>query len=114
VREAGEEADYTVPETGTFMFGDAMYIHANIPEENQYYAQVLVNECLDAATQSVLAEGGSIPVNPDAKIPEYYRQAPRIWPVTEEQVAEFALPIDMRLLAKNQDAWQGAFEEATR
>jgi hypothetical protein len=91
-----------------------MYIHDGIPDESKYYAQVFVNECLDAATQGVVAEGGSMPVNPEAELPDFMTENPRVWPVTEEQGAEVAVRPDMRLLAENQDAWQGSFEEAVR
>lgn len=114
VNEAGAKFEYTTPKEGVFLFGDAMYIHDGIPEESKYYAQVFVNECLEASVQAAVAEGGTIPVNPDAELPDFMVENPQVWPVTEEQAEEVAVRPDMRLLAENQDAWQGSFEEAVR
>jgi len=87
-QEAGAPVDYFVPDEGIYMTGDSFYIHKNIPAENAYYAQVFLNECLSAESQTMLAEElAVIPVNPDAQVTEEMAARPDVYPVTDEQVA---------------------------
>lgn len=113
--EAGAPVDYLVPEEGVFMIGDAFYIHRNIPDENAYYAQVFINECLSAEAQGVLAEQlAVIPVNPEAQVPAEMAARPDVFPVTEEQVADSAIVAPIPLMARYQEDWQSAFEAAVK
>lgn len=97
------------------MIGDAFYIHRNIPDENAYYAQVFINECLSAEAQGVLAEQlAVIPVNPEAQVPAEMAARPDVFPVTEEQVADSAIVAPIPLMARYQEDWQSAFEAAVK
>ena len=112
---AGAPVESVVPKEGALLLGDSVYIHKNIPDESAYYAQVFINECLTAENQTKIADAlGVIPVNPDATLPDYMKEAPRVFPVTEEQVAESAIVAPIAQMARNQDAWQAAFDAAVK
>jgi putative spermidine/putrescine transport system substrate-binding protein len=113
--EAGAPVANVVPDEGALLMGDAVYIHKGIPDESAYYAQVFINECLSTEAQTSLADTqGLIPVNPDATIPDYMAEEPRVFPVTEEQVEASAIVAPIPAMAANQDAWQAAFDEAVK
>lgn len=113
--EAGAPVANVVPEEGALLMADAVYIHKGIPDESAYYAQDFINECLSPEAQSSIAETqGLIPVNPDATIPDYMAQEPRVFPVTEEQIEASAIVAPIPAMAANQDAWQAAFDEAVK
>jgi putative spermidine/putrescine transport system substrate-binding protein len=112
---AGAPVANVVPKEGALILGDSVYIHKNIPPESAYYAQVFINECLTAENQTKIADAlGVIPVNPDATLPEYMKEEPRVFPVTEEQIAESAIVAPIPAMAKNQDQWQASFDEAVK
>src|SRR6185503_12705073 len=85
---AGAPVANVVPKEGALLLGDAVYIHKGIPDDSAYYAQVFINECLDAAQQTKIADAlGVIPVNPEASVPAYMKDEPKVFPLTEEQIS---------------------------
>jgi putative spermidine/putrescine transport system substrate-binding protein len=113
--KAGAPVANVIPKEGALILGDSVYIHKGIPDATAYYAQVFINECLSAENQTKIAEIlGVIPVNPEAKTPAYMEKEPRVFPVTEEQVAASAIIAPIPAMARNQDAWQAAFDEAVK
>jgi putative spermidine/putrescine transport system substrate-binding protein len=112
---AGAPVASVVPEEGALILGDSAYIHKNIPDESAYYAQVFINECLNAENQTKIADAlGVIPVNPEATLPAYMKKEPRVFPVTEEQIEESAIVAPIPAMARNQDEWQAAFDGAVK
>lgn len=113
--EAGAPVANVVPDEGALLLGDAVYIHKGIPDDSAYYAQVFINECLSAEQQTKIADSlGVIPVNPDATVPAYMTEEPRVFPVTEDQIAASAIVAPIPAMAKNQDAWQASFDQAVK
>ena len=112
---AGAPVANVVPKEGALILGDSVYIHKNIPDESAYYAQVFINECLTAESQTEIADKlGVIPVNPDATLPAYMKKEPRVFPVTEEQIEASAIVAPIPAMARNQDKWQASFDEAVK
>ena len=112
---AGAPVANVVPKEGALLLGDAVYIHKGIPDESAYYAQVFINECLGAEQQTKIADSlGVIPVNPDATVPGYMEKEPKVFPLTEDQIAASAILAPIPAMARNQDAWQSAFDQAVK
>ena len=113
--KAGAPVANVVPKEGALLMGDAVYIHKGIPDNSAYYAQVFINECLSAEQQTKIADAlGVIPVNPDASVPAYMKKEPRVFPLTEEQIADSAILAPIPAMARNQDAWQASFDQAVK
>jgi putative spermidine/putrescine transport system substrate-binding protein len=113
--KAGAPVANVVPKEGALLMGDAVYIHKGIPDNSAYYAQVFINECLSAEQQTKIADSlGLIPVNPNASVPAYMEKEPRVFPLTEEQIAASAILPPIPAMARNQDAWQASFDQAVK
>ena len=113
--EAGAPVANVVPKEGALLLGDAIYIHKGIPDNSAYYAQVFIDECLGAEQQTKIADAlGVIPVNPDATVPAYMEEEPRVFPLTEEQIEASAIIAPIPSMARNQDAWQASFDDAVK
>jgi putative spermidine/putrescine transport system substrate-binding protein len=113
--EAGAPVANVIPKEGALLLGDAVYIHKGIPDNSAYYAQVFINECLSAEQQTKIADSlGVIPVNPEASVPAYMKKEPRVFPLTEEQIADSAILAPIPAMARNQDAWQASFDQAVK
>ncbi|MDG4663689.1 PotD/PotF family extracellular solute-binding protein [Mycobacterium sp. 236(2023)] len=113
-QNAGAPVALVAPEDGIYVVGDAYYIHKGIPDENAYYAQVFANYLLDPEVQSVVADKlGLIPVNPEATVPAYMADNKAVFPRTAEDLeAVKAIVAPVPLMAKNDEAWQKAFDTA--
>lgn len=113
-QNAGAPVALVAPAEGIYVVGDAYYIHKGIPDENAYYAQVFANYLLDPDVQSTVAEKlGLIPVNPDATVPAYMSDNKAVFPRTAEDLeAVKAIVAPVPLMAKNDEAWQKAFDAA--
>ncbi|PRC45352.1 hypothetical protein C6A85_95605, partial [Mycobacterium sp. ITM-2017-0098] len=114
-QNAGAPVALVAPAEGIYVVGDAYYIHKGIPDENAYYAQVFANYLLDPEVQSIVAEKlGLIPVNPDATVPAYMADNKAVFPRSAEDLqAVKAIVAPVPLMAKNDEAWQKAFDAAT-
>lgn len=113
-QNAGAPVALVAPAEGIYVVGDAYYIHKGIPDENAYYAQVFANYLLDPDVQSTVAEKlGLIPVNPDATVPAYMSDNKAVFPRTADDLtAVKAIVAPVPLMAKNDEAWQKAFDAA--
>jgi putative spermidine/putrescine transport system substrate-binding protein len=113
-QNAGAPVALVAPSDGIYVVGDAYYIHKGIPDENAYYAQVFANYLLDPEVQSVVADKlGLIPVNPDATVPAYMADNKAVFPRSAEDLdAVKAIVAPVPLMAKNDEAWQKAFDAA--
>lgn len=113
-QNAGAPVALVAPSDGLYVVGDAYYIHKGIPDENAYYAQVFANYLLDPDVQSEVADKlGLIPVNPDATVPAYMTDNAAVFPRSAEDLAAVnAIVAPVELMAKNDEAWQKAFDGA--
>lgn len=113
-QNAGAPVALVAPSDGIYVVGDAYYIHKGIPAENAYYAQVFANYLLDPQVQSAVAEKlGLIPVNPAATVPAYMSDNKGVFPRSAEDLAAVkAIVAPVPLMAKNDEAWQKAFDAA--
>lgn len=111
---AGAPIAMVAPSDGLYVVGDAYYIHKGIPDANAYYAQVFANYLLDPEVQSVVADKlGLIPVNPEATVPAYMSDNKAVFPRSAEDLAAVkAIVAPIPLMAKNDEAWQKAFDAA--
>lgn len=111
---AGAPIKMVAPKNGLYVVGDSYYIHKGIPEANAYYAQVFANYVLDPDVQSAIADKlGFVPVNPEAKIPSYMSDDPSVFPRSPGDFkADNAILAPIPLMAKNDEAWQKAFDNA--
>jgi spermidine/putrescine-binding protein len=113
--KAGAPVANVIPKEGALILGDSVYIHKGIPPESAYYAQVFINECLSAPQQTKIADTlGVIPVNPNATLPAYMKKEPRVFPATEAEIKASAILAPIPAMARNQDAWQAAFDKAVK
>jgi putative spermidine/putrescine transport system substrate-binding protein len=113
-KNAGAPIALVAPTDGLYVVGDAYYIHKGIPDANAYYAQVFANYLLDPEVQSAVADKlGLVPVNPDAQVPSYMSENPGVFPRSAEDLAAVkAIMAPIPLMAKNDEAWQKAFDGA--
>lgn len=113
-QNAGAPIALVAPSDGLYVVGDSYYVHKGIPDENAYYAQVFANYLLDREVQSEVADRlGLIPVNLDATVPAYMAENPGVFPRTSEDLAAVkAIVAPVELMAKNDEAWQKAFDGA--
>ncbi len=113
-QNAGAPVALVAPTDGIYVVGDAYYIHKGIPDNNSYYAQVFANYLLDPEVQSVVADKlGLIPVNPDATVPTYMSDNKGVFPRSADDLkAVKAIVAPIPLMAKNDEAWQKAFDGA--
>lgn len=111
---AGAPVALVAPKDGLYVVGDAYYIHKGIPDANAYYAQVFANYILDPKVQSAVAERlGLVPVNPEAQVPTYMSDNPAVFPRSEADLkAVNAIVAPIPLMARNDEAWQKAFDSA--
>ncbi len=113
---SGAKLALVVPRDGMFLVADAYYIHKGIPPENYYYAQVFANYLYSAATQAYLAKDqGLLPSVPGTPVPAYMKKQPRAFPLTAAQIkAANGVVAPIPLIAKYNDQWQLAFENAIK
>jgi putative spermidine/putrescine transport system substrate-binding protein len=113
---SGAKLKLVVPKDGMFMVADGYYIHKGIPAANYYYAQVFANYLYSAATQAYLAKDqGLVPTVPGTPVPQYMKAQPRAFPLTAAEIkAANGVVAPIPLIAKYNDQWQLAFENAIK
>jgi spermidine/putrescine-binding protein len=113
---SGAKLALVTPRDGMFVVADAYYIHRGIPPENHYYAQVFANYLYSAATQAFLAKDqGLVPTVPGTPVPAYMKRQPKAFPLTAAQIkAANGIVAPIPLIAKYNDQWQLAFENAIK
>lgn len=114
-KKQGVPVAFAVPKEGVLLDGDAVWVNKNLPKDVTYYSQVFVNDLLDAQVQTKLAAvGGVMPVNLGATLPAVMKADPEVYPVTDDEIRRSAVPAPVGLMARNNDAWQAAYESALK
>lgn len=113
--EEGVPIAYATPKDGITAIGDSVYIHQNIPDNVAYWAEKFVNTILSPEVQTELAnELGGVPINPEATLPAYMKENPKLFPATAEELEKYAIPAPWNLMARHQEEWQSSYEEAIK
>lgn len=103
---------WIVPQEGSVVGTESFYVPVGLPEDVSYWAQVFINEVIDADNQSALAAAiGEAPVNMNATIPDFMVGDPA-FPVTNEDIEKYGIVIPVELDARNRDRWQAAYSAA--
>ena len=103
---------WIVPEEGSVVSFESLYVPAGLPEDVSYWAQVFINEVLSAENQARIAAGiGEAPVNLKAELPDFMRGDPA-FPVTAEDIARYGIVVPVEVEARNRDRWQAAYTAA--
>jgi spermidine/putrescine transport system substrate-binding protein len=113
---SGAKLALVAPRDGMFIVADAYYIHKGIPPENHYYAQVFANYLYSPQTQAFLAKDqGLMPTVGGTPVPAYMKKQPKAFPLTGAQIkAANGIVAPIPLIAKYNDQWQLAFENAIK
>jgi spermidine/putrescine-binding protein len=104
------------PDEGMVIVADSYYIHKNIPDDVYYYAQVFADYLLDPKVQEAWANQlGFVPVNSKAEVPSFMTEHPDVFPRTTGEIeAVNGVIAPVPIMARNQDAWQSAFDAAVK
>ncbi|MCU1457246.1 MAG: transporter, periplasmic solute-binding protein [Actinomycetia bacterium] len=112
LQQAGVDVGYVVPKEGAVLTGDAMYVPRNLPKDTTYWAQVFINEVIDAKLQSQwTANVSTVPTNRNATPAAAFANDPA-FPFTSAQIKKYAIPEPDDLAARNTDAWQSKYTAA--
>lgn len=105
VRDGGVNVKWVVPKEGAGLLADSMYVCKGLPDDVTYYAQVFINKVIDAKIQTQWCEKvGTVPTNKNAKPAEFMLGDPA-FPFTDEEIAKYAIPEPVAVVAENFDAW---------
>lgn len=108
----GVDVGWIVPTEGAVLTGDAMYVPAGLPDDVSYYAQVFINEVIDAQLQTEwCAAVSTVPTNEGASVAPELEGDPA-FPFTQDEIDEFAIPMPDDLAARNADEWQERYTAA--
>lgn len=112
LREDGMNIKWVVPEEGVSLTNDSLYVPGGLPDDVTYWSQVFINTWLEQEIQTEFCETmGVIPVNAEAGLADYMMDDPA-FPFTDEEIAEYAIPVPLEVTARNQDDWQGKYVAA--
>ena len=101
-----------VPSGGVSLSGDSLYIPKGLPDNVTYWSQVFVNEVIGAQAQTEFCKTiGAVPTNVDATISDFMVGNP-VYPFTDAELAEFAIPVINSVYAENRDIWIEAMTNA--
>ncbi|MFM8515936.1 MAG: PotD/PotF family extracellular solute-binding protein [Actinomycetota bacterium] len=101
-----------VPTEGAMLSADSLYIPTGLPDNVTYWAQVLVNEMIDAKNETAFCDAiAAIPTNSGASPPASLAGQPA-FPFTDEEIAKYAVPVINSVYAENRDAWIEAMTNA--
>lgn len=94
-----------VPTEGASLSSDALYIPKGLPDNVTYWAQVFVNEVLDANNQTTFNQAiATVPTNVSATPADFMKGNPA-FPFTDEELSKYAVPVVNSVYAANRDAW---------
>ena len=112
LEDAGVKVDWMVPKEGVTLARDSLYVPRGLPEDVTYWAQKFVNYVIDAETQTKLtAKTGTVPTNGKAE-PRKDLIGDPAFPFTDAEIEQYAIPMDTRLAARNDDEWQSRYAAA--
>ena len=101
-----------VPTGGVSLSGDSLYIPKGLPDNVTYWSQVFVNEVIGAQAQTEFCKTiGAVPTNVDATLSDFMVGNP-VYPFTDAELAEFAIPVINSVYADNRDQWIEAMTNA--
>jgi putative spermidine/putrescine transport system substrate-binding protein len=105
VKDGGVNVKWVVPKEGAGLLADSMYVCRGIPDDATYYAQVFINKVIDAKLQTQWCEKvATVPTNKNAK-PAKFMLGDPAFPFTEDELAKYAIPEPVAVVAENFDAW---------
>jgi putative spermidine/putrescine transport system substrate-binding protein len=103
---------WKVPTSGSSLSSDCMYVPTGLPDNVTYWAQVFVNEVIDAQNQTAFNQAiSAVPTNADAT-PADFMQGDPAFPFTDEEIAKYAVPVVNSVYAEHRDEWIEAFTVA--
>ena len=74
---------------------------------------VFINEILSVPNQEMIARNiGEVPVNLNAKLPDFMKDDPAAFPFTEEDFEKYAIVVPVEASARNKNDWQAAYTAA--
>jgi spermidine/putrescine-binding protein len=112
LQQANVPVEWIVPKQGAVLTGDAMYVPKHLPSNVTYYAQMFINEVIDAQMQTAwTANVVTVPTNSKAKASSFM-QSNEAFPFTNAQIKKYAIPEGLNLAARNADSWQASFTAA--
>jgi putative spermidine/putrescine transport system substrate-binding protein len=112
LKDAGVDIGWVVPKEGAVLTGDAMYVPKNLPADVTYWAQVFINEVIDAGLQTQwTAKVSTVPTNSKASPAPFMRGDPA-FPFTQAEIDKYAIPEPDDLAARNTDLWQAKWTAA--
>jgi putative spermidine/putrescine transport system substrate-binding protein len=112
MRKGGVKAEWVVPKEGTPLTVDSVYVPRGLPAETEYWAQVFVNDWLEAKTQTAFCGSvGVVPVNKDASPADFMKGDPA-FPFSDDEIAKYTIPVPLEPTARHQDEWQAAYTAA--
>lgn len=104
--------DWIVPKEGAVLTGDGMYVPKNLPSDVTYWAQVFVNEVIDARLQTQwTGKVETVPTNLGAT-PAAFMKGNPAFPFTAAEIEKYAIPEPLAAAAKNGDGWQANYTAA--
>lgn len=104
---------WVVPQEGSVVSFEALYVPRGLPADTTYYAQVFIDTVLEAAVLTDLAAAlGQVPTNPRSKPDQRFLSDPAAFPFTQEDFDKYAILVPPDVSLRNGDAWQAAYSAA--
>lgn len=114
LEDAGVEVSWLVPQEGVTYASDSMYVAAGLPDDVAYWSQVFIDHVIEADNLTTwTAATGVIPTNTNSQPREDMIGDPA-FPFTDEEIAEYGIPIPLDTAARLHDEWQERYEAAIR
>jgi putative spermidine/putrescine transport system substrate-binding protein len=108
----GVNVAWTVPKEGATLTGDAMYLPKNLPDDVAYYAQMFINEVIDAQMQTQwTAKVQTVPTNSNSEPASFMKDDPA-FPFSQAQIDKYAIVQPVKLSAEHTDEWQAKWTAA--
>jgi len=114
LQDAGVDVGWLVPEEGVTYASDSMYVPTGLPENVEHWSQVFINHVIEADNLTNWTnEVGVIPTNSNSQPREDMINDPA-FPFTDEEIAEYGIPIPLDTAARLTDEWQERYEASIR
>lgn len=113
--EQGVPIKAAVPKEGAVLDRDCYYVLNNLPDEVTYYAQVFCNYMVSKEAQTaIMSKNKVVPVNLDVELSKEMQADPRVYPFTEDEVAEVGIIPTPSVAAKHDADWQAQYDRAVK
>jgi len=104
---------WVVPEEGSVVSFESLYVPRGLPADTAYYAQVFIDTVLEADVLTDLAAAlGQVPTNPQSNPDERFLSDPAAFPFSQEDFDTYAILVPPEVSLRNGDAWQAAYSAA--